>query len=97
MNVQAVLGWNVNRLREERGISQTELALRCQIVSQGYISKLESGDRNPTAVVQFIIAKALEVEVSDLFRQDGVPSKFIDGPIVIKSKRSKIKMLEIQF
>ena len=87
----------MSRLREEKGISQTELALRCQIVSQGYISKLESGERNPTAVIQFIIARALEVDVGDLFSQAGVPSKHIDGPIVIKSKRSKIKTLEVQF
>lgn len=97
MDVQALIGWNVNRLREGIGISQTELALRCVIVSQGYISKLETGERNPTAVIQFIIANALRVEVGDLFSQSNAPPEYLEGPILIKSKRSKIKSLEVQF
>ncbi|ESQ83779.1 helix-turn-helix domain-containing protein [Asticcacaulis benevestitus] len=97
MDVQALIGWNVNRLREDLGISQTELALRCVIVSQGYISKLETGERNPTAVIQFIIATALNVEVGELFSQSNAPAIYIEGPILIKSKRSKIKSLEVQF
>lgn len=97
MDVQALLGWNVKRLRVGKGISQTELALRCEIVGQGYISKLESGQRNPTAVLQYILAEALHVTVGDLFSKVDAPPHLIEGPIVIKSKRSKNKTIEVLF
>jgi transcriptional regulator with XRE-family HTH domain len=96
MDVEALIGWNVNRLRTERELSQEELALRCEIIGQGYISKLESGKRNPTAVIQFILAGALGVEVGALYSRSDAPSRITDGPIKIRSTRSKIRTLEIR-
>ncbi len=88
MDVQAVIGWNVQRLRKRVGLSQEELALRVEVVAQTYISNLEAGRCNPTAVTMYLLAKALRVQIADLFDETDVPRKLLDGPVLIKSRRS---------
>lgn len=88
MDVQALIGWNVQRLRKQLNLSQEELALRVEMVAQTYISNLEAGRCNPTAVTLYLLAKALRVEIADLFDEREVPKKVVEGPVVIKSKRS---------
>ena len=39
-------------------------------VDQGYVSRLEAGQRNPTIVTVWHVAKALDVKPSDLFQED---------------------------
>lgn len=95
MDVQALVGKNLNRIRMEKGLSQEALALRCELVSQGYISKLEDGKRNPTSVILYILAAALEVEVGAFFSKSGIASSLLDGPILIRSKRSKKTSIEV--
>ena len=95
MDVQALVGQNLNRIRMERGLSQEALALRCELISQGYISKLEDGKRNPTSVILYILAAALEVDVGALFSKEGMPLELIEGPILIRSKRSKKTSIDI--
>lgn len=95
MDVEALVGLNVARLRTERGLSQLELALRCEILTQGYISKLESGKRNPTVVIQYLLAEALGVEVGALFSRENVPATILAGPVIIRSTRSKKAFVEI--
>jgi len=88
MDVERLVGWNVQRLRKARGLSQEELALRIDIVAQSYVSFLEGGKRNPTSVVLYLIAKALGASVGDLFNETGAPSSIVKGPVVIRSTRS---------
>jgi transcriptional regulator with XRE-family HTH domain len=66
MDIRRVVGYNVRRCREAAGLSQEELAARMG-VEQGYISRLESGDRNPTIVTISQAADALGVRPSVLF------------------------------
>ncbi|MCR6659748.1 MAG: helix-turn-helix domain-containing protein [Asticcacaulis sp.] len=89
MDVQSLIGWNVKRLRKAVGLSQEELALRVEIVDQSYISGVEGGRRNPTAVLLYLLAAALGTEVGELFSVANVPSKITAGPVKIKSTRSK--------
>lgn len=63
------LGQHVVQLREEAGLSQTELAHRCDKDRQN-INKLEKGKFNPTAFYLSQIAAGLEVSVKDLFDFD---------------------------
>jgi transcriptional regulator with XRE-family HTH domain len=56
----------VRRLRQERGWNQTELAFRSRL-APSVISQIENGKRNPSAGTLKKLAKALEVEVADLF------------------------------
>ena len=59
------LGKNVARLREDAGISQTELALRCDKDRQS-LNRLEKGRINPSAYYLSQIADELKVPVKSL-------------------------------
>jgi transcriptional regulator with XRE-family HTH domain len=88
MDVERLVGWNVQRLRKEQGLSQEELALRIDIVAQSYVSFLEGGQRNPTSVVLYLIAKALGVSVGALFDETNAPRDITRGAVIIRSTRS---------
>lgn len=66
MDVRTLVGLNIQRLRRERGISQEELAFRSHC-TRGYLSGLETGRRNATILILEKIARALDVQVVDLF------------------------------
>lgn len=59
------LGKNVARLREDAGISQTELALRCDKDRQS-LNRLEKGRINPSAYYLSQIADELKVPLKSL-------------------------------
>ena len=59
------LGRNVARLREEAGISQTELALRCDKDRQS-LNRLEKGRINPSVFYLLQIAEELKTSVKTL-------------------------------
>lgn len=96
MDVQALIGFNVNRLRVGKGLSQEELAHRCELVHQEYISALESGKRNPSSVTLALLANALNTQIAELFSVETAPQKIISGPLIVKSTRSGIKNLPIE-
>lgn len=60
MDVRQRVGVNIRKFRNERGLSQEELAFECGL-HRTYISGVERGIRNPTVVVLERIAMALEV------------------------------------
>jgi len=66
MDVRARIGWNLRRLRKERGVTQEDLATDSGI-DRGYISGVERGVRNPSVSVLVRIADAIGVDVSELF------------------------------
>ncbi|WP_416797703.1 helix-turn-helix domain-containing protein [Ciceribacter azotifigens] len=65
MDIRAVVGLNVLRIRRERSLSQEDLSLQAG-VTRAYLSGLEAGRRNPTIVSLSKIANALGVTVEDL-------------------------------
>ena len=69
MKRKNIVGDNIRRLRSEAGITQEEVALRSGL-SQGYINQLESGKRRFTQKSLELIAEALSVPMSELFRGD---------------------------
>jgi transcriptional regulator with XRE-family HTH domain len=60
------VGREVKRLREARGWSQTRLAVDADMSVSG-VSMIESGHRNLTTTTLAKLARALGVEVADLF------------------------------
>jgi transcriptional regulator with XRE-family HTH domain len=84
MNVQGLIGWNVARLRQRMRLSQEQVAQGTGIVDQSYISGLENGKRNPTAVVLVNIAQALGVQVGELFSIHGAPANLMVAPTASK-------------
>lgn len=67
MDMRALVGRNVKRLREKLGLTQEELAEKSGF-SQQYLSDLERGRRNPTIVSVYELAQALGVGHLDLLR-----------------------------
>ncbi|MDA2911417.1 helix-turn-helix domain-containing protein [Nitrospiraceae bacterium AH_259_D15_M11_P09] len=66
MSAKGKLGRALRTLREEKGLTQTDLAEKVK-VGQSYIAMLESGDKtNPTLEVMQRLAKALKVPVTEL-------------------------------
>ena len=59
------LGANIKRLREEKGLSFRELSYACDI-DNSKISKIEKGQINITFTTILQLAKALEVNPSEL-------------------------------
>jgi len=60
------LGNHIAQLREKAGITQTELALRCDKDRQS-LNRLEKGRINPSAFYLLEIATELDVPLKDLF------------------------------
>ena len=94
MDVEALVGWNLKRLRKAQNLSQEEIGLRLGIVDQAYISRVESGQQNPTAVMLYLMAAALAVNVAELFQIHGVPNRILAGPLIIRSSRSQKKIAQ---
>ena len=67
MKRKNIVGDNIRRLRLEADITQEEVALRSGL-SQGYINQLESGKRRFTQKSLELIAEALSVPMSELFK-----------------------------
>ncbi len=65
MDIRRVVGSNLKRLRQARGLSQEALAFECG-VHRTYVSGVERGVRNPTVTVLKRIADALKVSPSAL-------------------------------
>jgi transcriptional regulator with XRE-family HTH domain len=67
MDMRKLVGRNVRRIRERKGLTQEQLA-ELSGFSQQYISGLEQGRRNPTVVTLYELASALDVSHIDLVR-----------------------------
>lgn len=66
---QRIFGKHIKKLREERGLSQDDIAARCR-VTKGSLSVIENGNRNFSFSTLLALAKALEVEPKTLLDID---------------------------
>lgn len=60
-----LVGENLRKIREEKGLSRRELAEKSGI-SQSYIIKIEQGTKNPTLEVLKSLATGLNVKIESL-------------------------------
>ncbi len=67
MDMRALVGDNVKRIRQARGLTQEQFAERSGF-SQQYLSTLERGRRNPSIVTIYELASALGVSHLELVR-----------------------------
>ena len=67
MDMRKLVGRNVKRVRQEKGLTQEQLA-ELSGFSQQYVSGLEQGRRNPTIVSLYELATALGVSHMELVR-----------------------------
>ncbi|MEX2515683.1 MAG: helix-turn-helix transcriptional regulator [Gammaproteobacteria bacterium] len=66
MDVRQKLGENVRKYRQIRRLSQEDLAFASGL-HRTYISGIERGVRNPTVLVLEPVARALKIELKQLF------------------------------
>lgn len=76
MDGRALLGWNLRRLRAERGISQERLAGDAG-VDRAYVSELERGLGNASVDLLDRLAAPLETPLAEFFR---VPEDGAEAP-----------------
>jgi transcriptional regulator with XRE-family HTH domain len=62
---RAIVGRNVRRLRQQKGLAQEELAFEAEI-DLTYMGGIERGKRNPSLLVMARIADALGVPLPKL-------------------------------
>lgn len=64
--IQVKVGKQIQKLRELKGISQQDLAAKCNF-EKSNMSRLEAGRVNPTLSTLEKIATALEINIIELF------------------------------
>ncbi|MBI3584152.1 MAG: helix-turn-helix transcriptional regulator [Nitrospinae bacterium] len=79
MKGKNIVGNNIRKLRINACFTQEELALRSGL-SQGYINQLESGKRRFTQKTLELIAEALSIPITELFREGEIPKT----PVIAK-------------
>ena len=65
-DINSEVGFNIRRIREERGLSQEELAALAGL-HRAYVGQIERGEKNIGLKNLQKIAQALEVNIEDLF------------------------------
>lgn len=74
----SALAENIRRARVKAGLSQVELAEKCAL-SQGNLSRIETGERRPSVLLLFRIAEVLELSPTRLLarrgRERGLPCR----------------------
>lgn len=65
-SLQIIVGKNIQKIREFKGISQQELAAKCNF-EKSNMSRLEAGRVNPTLSTLEKVAKALDVTLAEIF------------------------------
>ena len=68
MRGRKLVGWNVRRIRVEKGVSQERLAFDSG-VDRSYLGSLERCEGNPTVDVLDRLAATLAVPIRDLFSE----------------------------
>lgn len=68
MKSYSKFGITLRKLRIEKGLSQEALAARLDMISNGYISRLESGQKNPTLEMLFRISEALDMKAWEFLK-----------------------------
>lgn len=81
-------GLRVKHLRVCRSITQEELAELTGLF-RTYLSRIESGQANPTLTVMYALAKALHVEVCELFKELDEEAPLVVGRVRSESRPSR--------
>ncbi len=74
MDMRKLVGRNFARIRREKRLTQEQIEERSGF-SQQYLSGLEQGQRNPTVVTVYELARALDVDHLDLLTPDKVATE----------------------
>jgi transcriptional regulator with XRE-family HTH domain len=70
MDLIQLFGRNIRAFREQRGLTQEQLALEAGM-KRSYVSELERGLRNPTVRALGRLASALGIDPAELLKSAG--------------------------
>lgn len=87
------IGANIKKVREAKGLSQKEVALSLKMDSAQY-SRIENDKTDPTFSTIEKIAKALGIELSELFKADEVFKEVNSYDKTLLEKLALIEKLE---
>ena len=82
------IAYAIRTIRKQKKISQMELCLRANM-SQGFLTNLENGKKEPSAMTLIRIASALEISPREFFPKDNNESQ-IDVKQEIKKEIVKL-------
>lgn len=83
------LGYRIKALRCQQQITQEELADRCNMF-RTYMSRIESGQANPTLTMLYEIAGAFGLDVRELFTLDDTPVAARVNPKGSRTSRGRV-------
>jgi transcriptional regulator with XRE-family HTH domain len=66
-DLQSKLGERIRAIRAEKNMTQNELAIECDF-EKASMSRIESGQANPTIRTLYKISKALNINITELFK-----------------------------
>lgn len=75
-DIRKRLGYNVSRLRRLKGWTQSKLAEKVEI-SSTFMMHIEHGTRGASLETVELLAKALEVDICDLFTKTPEPTQIL--------------------
>ena len=78
------VSYAIRTIRKQKNISQMELCLRANM-SQGFLTNIETGKKEPSAMTLIRIAEALEVSPREFFPENTTES-YINVKNEIKSE-----------
>jgi len=98
MKPEQLLGKRIRELRRTHQMTIEQLAERAGI-NDKYLGSIERGEQNPSFKVLTEVARALEVELSDLFRFEHTEDneKVLRQKIADLLKRNDLRQLQILF
>ena len=70
---QQIFGTRVRELRTARGLTQEDLAEKSGFF-RTYLSRIETGEANPTLTVMYALAGSLQVDITDLLSDGPIPA-----------------------
>ena len=68
LEIQKKLGIRIRELRKQQGLSQLDLATRCDLEKTS-ISRVENGRTNLTLKTLLLITDGLQIELADIFNE----------------------------
>jgi len=89
MEIEKTVGNRIRELRNQKGISQEELAFKASL-NASHLSKIERGEKSPTLGSLEKIVKALEISFPDLFNNSEIYKYDIADKTIIDRISAKL-------
>ena len=94
------IGNRIRELRNQKHLSQEQLALSAEITT-AYLGQIERNEKNPTVAVVAKLCEALGIELSDFFSKNEIPQNELDSLTLqivyqVKNEDDEVKQLILQ-